>query len=136
LDGYGREGPKRSLHGGTLYTDATSNLIYVECQTSMGAGKSVMGKNLFEQMCWNLAGVTIRTYHSDNGVYNASVFREDCISKDQSQTFSGVGAKHQNAVAKPNIETICYWACHMMVHAAVHWPSNGSDNIRLWLLAV
>jgi hypothetical protein len=25
----------------------------------------------------------------------------------------------------------------MMVHAAVHWPSNfGSDNIRLWLFAV
>ena len=23
-----------------------------------------------------------------------------------------------------------------MVHAAVHWPSNGSDNIRLWPFAV
>jgi hypothetical protein len=44
LDGYGRKGPKRSLHGGTLYTDAASNLIYVECQTSMGAGKTIMGK--------------------------------------------------------------------------------------------
>jgi hypothetical protein len=131
LDGYGRKGPECSLHGGNLYTDVASNLIYVECQTSMGAGKTVMGKALFEQMCWNLAGVTIRTYHSDNRVYDASVFREDCISKDQSQTFSGVGAKPQNAVAECNIQTICYWAHHMMVHAAVHWPSNGSDNICL-----
>ncbi len=73
-----------------------------------------------------------------------SVFRDDCISKDQSQTFSGVGAKHQNAVAERNMQTICYWARHMMVHAAVHWPSNGSDNIcsngsdniRLWPFAV
>jgi hypothetical protein len=24
----------------------------------------------------------------------------------------------------------------MMVHAAVHWPSNGSDNISLWPFAV
>jgi hypothetical protein len=31
---------------------------------------------------------------------------------------------------------ICYWAGHMMVHATIHWPSNGSDNIRLWPLAV
>ena len=62
----------------------------------MGAGKTVMGKTRFEQMCWNLAGVTIKNFHSDNGVYGASVFRDDCISKDQSQTFSGVGAKHQN----------------------------------------
>jgi hypothetical protein len=136
LDGYGRDGPERSLHGGTLYTDAASNFVYVECQTSMGAGETVMGKTRFEQMCWNLAGVTIKNFHSDNGVYDASVFRDDCISKDQSQTFSGVGAKHQNAVAERNIQTICYWARHMMVHAAVHWPSNGSDNIRLWPFAV
>jgi hypothetical protein len=102
----------------------------------MGAGKTVMGKALFEQMCWNLANVTIRTYHSDNGVYDTSMFCEDCISKDQSQTFSGVGAKHQNAVAECNIQTICYWALHMMVHAAIRWPRNGSDNIRLWPLAV
>jgi hypothetical protein len=136
LDGFGRDGPERSLHGGTLYTDAASNFVYVECQTSMGAGETVMGKTRFEQMCWNLAGVTIKNFHSNNGVYDASMFRDDCISKDHSQTFSGVGAKHQNAVAERNIQTICYWARHMMVHAAVHWPSNGSDNIRLWPFAV
>jgi hypothetical protein len=102
----------------------------------MRAGKPVMGKARFEQMCWNLAGVTIKIYHSNNGVYNASIFCEDCISKDQSQTFSGVGAKHQNAVAERNIQTICYWARHMMVHAAIHWPSNGSDNISIWPLAI
>jgi hypothetical protein len=42
LDGYGREGPDRSLHGGTLYT---------ECQTCIGAGKTVIGKTCFEQLC-------------------------------------------------------------------------------------
>jgi hypothetical protein len=87
LDGFGRDGPERSLHGGTLYTDAASNFVYVECQASMGAGETVMGKTRFEQMCWNLTGVTIKNFHSDNGVYDASVFRDDCISKDQSQTF-------------------------------------------------
>ena len=48
LDGYGREGPDCSLYSSTLYTDAASGLIYVECQTSMGAGKMVMGKTCFE----------------------------------------------------------------------------------------
>jgi hypothetical protein len=74
LDGYGHEGPERSFHGDTLYTDAASNRVYVECQTSMGAGKTVMGNAQFEQMCKNLADVTIKNYHSNNGVYNASVF--------------------------------------------------------------
>jgi hypothetical protein len=81
-----------------------------------------------------LAGVTFENFHSDNGVYDASVFCDDCISKDQSQTFSDVGAKHQNAVAERNIQTICYWAHQMMVHAAMYWSSNGSDNICLWPL--
>ncbi len=137
LTGYGREGANQSLHGGTLFTDAASNYVYVECQSSMGAGETVMGKSRFEQLCWNLAGVTIKSYHSDNGVvYDATIFRNDCLAKDQSQSFSGVGAKHQNAVAERNIQTICYWARHMMVHAAVHWPNNNSDNIRLWPFAV
>jgi len=35
LDGFGCNGPEHSLHGGTLYTDAASNFVYVECQTSM-----------------------------------------------------------------------------------------------------
>ncbi len=100
-----------------------------------GSRRDSYGENTVEQMCWNLAGVTIKNFHSNNGVYYKSVFHEDCISKDQSQNFSGVGAKHQNAIDERNIQTICYWACHMMVHAAVHWPSNGSDNMRLWPFA-
>jgi hypothetical protein len=47
-----------------FYTDAASNFVYVECQISMGAGETVMGKTRFEQMCWNLAGVTIKNFHS------------------------------------------------------------------------
>ncbi len=136
LSGYGREGSDQSLHGGTLFTDAASNYVYVECQSHMGAGDTVLAKTRFEQLCWDIAGVNIKGYHSDNGVYTAKDFRDDCVAKDQTQSFSGVGAKHQNAVAERNIQTICYWARHMMVHAAVHWPANNADNICLWPFAV
>ena len=136
LSGYGREGSDQSLHGGTLFTDAASNYVYVECQSHMGAGDTVLAKTRFEQLCWDIAGVNIKGYHSDNGVYTAKDFRDDCVAKDQTQSFSGVGAKHQNAVAERNIQTICYWARHMMVHAAVHWPANNADNIRLWPFAI
>ena len=63
-----------------------------------------MRKMCFEQLCWNLAGMTVNNYHSDNGVCDTRVFRDGCISKDQSKMFSGVGAKHQmqlrNAIFK------------------------------------
>ena len=48
--------------------------------------------------------MTVNNYHSDNGVCDTRVFRDGCISKDQSKMFSGVGAKHQmqlrNAIFK------------------------------------
>ena len=42
----------------------------------------------------------IKQYRSDNGVFTAEEFREDCKNKDQKQSFSGVGAKHPNARAE------------------------------------
>ena len=86
-----------------------------------------VGKTGFEQLCWNLAGMMVKNFHSDNGVYDASVFRDDCISKDQSQTFL---VSERNI--KMQFQTVCYWAHHMMVHGAVCWPSN----ISLWPFAI
>ena len=48
-DGYGREGGKDRFNGGTIYNDATSGLIWVENQVSLGANETVMGKERFEQ---------------------------------------------------------------------------------------
>ena len=59
--------------------------------------------------------------------------------KQQTQTFSAVGAKHQNGVAERDIQTISSWARHMnmMVHASLHWPNNSStDTSRLWGFAM
>ena len=75
-------------------------------------------------------------YHSDNGIFISEAFRNDCADKKQTQSFSGVGAKHQNTRAERTIQTISYWARTMMVHAAIYWPSDGADDIRLWAFAV
>ena len=100
-------------------------------QVSLGAGETVLGKGAFEDWIWNLAGILAQHYHSDNGVFQAQHFRDDCISKEQTQSFSGVGAKHQNARAERTIQTISYWARMMMVHVSLHWPTDNADNIRL-----
>jgi hypothetical protein len=136
LTGYGREAPHNSFHGGTIYQDAASNLVRVQNQVTLGAAETVVGKANFEEWIWNLAGVLASEYHSDNGIFSSEQFRNDCINKRQKQSFSGVGAKHQNARAERTIQTISYWARHMMVHAAIHWPSDGANNIRLWAFAV
>ena len=131
FDWYGREPPENGYHGGTIYVDAASVLVRVEMQVSMGANETLIGKHKFEQWVYDLATVCVKSCHNDNGVYDSNAIREDCAGQNQQQTFSGVGAKHQNAAAERCIQTMSYWACTMIVHAALHWPSNGADNLQL-----
>ena len=47
-NGYGRERRDNRFHGGTIYNDASSGLIWVEKQVFLGANKTVLGKSQFE----------------------------------------------------------------------------------------
>ena len=75
-------------------------------------------------------------YHSDNSIFQSDLFRNDCVSKNQTQSFSGVGAKYQNVHTERTIQTISYWAWTMMVNVAIFWLSDNADNLRLWAFAI
>ena len=134
--GYGRERPENRYHGGTIFNDAATGIIWVENQISLGASETIMAKHSFEEWLFELACVEVKRYHSDNGIFIAEEFREDCKDKNQKQSFSGVGAKHQNARAERSIQTIMYMARTFMLHTALHWNEKGVDNLALWPFAV
>jgi len=69
-------------------------------------------------------------------VFTAKAFRDACTEEHQTQSFSGVGAKHQNAEAERAIQTVMYMARLFMLHGALNWGEDGSDNISLWSFAV
>ena len=108
----------------------------VQSQISLGVGKTIIVKSSFEDWIWNLAGVLAKYYHSDNGIFIAERFCNNCAKKEQTQSFSGVGVKYQKAHAKQTIQTISYWARMLMVHVSLHWPTDNAENIRLWAFAV
>jgi hypothetical protein len=56
--------------------------------------------------------------------------------KHQQQTFSGVGAKHQNGRAEQSIQMIMSMAHTFMIHVLLHWNEEGSDAMPLWPFAV
>ncbi len=64
--GYGREASHNQFHGGTLFYDAATGLIWAENQVSLGAGETLMAKEWFEQWLWKLAAAEIHHFHSDN----------------------------------------------------------------------
>ena len=64
-------------------------------------------------------GVTIDSYHTDNGIYKNKAFTEELAQNYQTICFSGVGVKWQNGgVAEGAIRIILVSkACTMMIHA-------------------
>ena len=111
-------------------------MIWVENQVSLGANETVMGKARFEQWLWDQCISEVKHYHGDNGIFSADEYRRDCDKKGQSQSFSGVGAQHQNERAERAIQTIMYMARTFMVHASLHWTERGSDDLSLWSFTV
>eukprot|EP00956_Cyclotella_meneghiniana_P017490 scaffold28544_cov39-Cyclotella_meneghiniana.AAC.1 len=79
-------------------------------------------------------GVSIKKYHSDNGVFRSKEFRSHCDELNQKLSFSGVGAKFQNGVAERGIQTVSSMAKANMFHAMLHWP--GRKFIDMWPLAM
>jgi hypothetical protein len=134
--GFGRESHINMFHGGTIFRDAASKYIYVQNQVSLGAGETVNAKLRFEEWLWEAARVSVKHYHSDNGIFTSETFRQSCEEEQQTQSFSGVGAQHQNAEAERAIQTVMYMARSFMVHAALHWGADGSDDVSLWSFAV
>eukprot|EP00956_Cyclotella_meneghiniana_P011178 scaffold15697_cov40-Cyclotella_meneghiniana.AAC.6 len=47
----------------------------------------------------------------------AELFKDACKDEHQSQSFSGVGAQHQNAEAERAIQTVMYMARTFMIHS-------------------
>ena len=106
----GQMSDDRRFQGGTIYNDAALGLIWVENQVSFGANETVMGKARFVQWLWDMAYADVKHYHGNNGIFSAEEYRQECMENRQSQSFSGVGAQHQNARAR------CF-----MVHLSLHW---------------
>ena len=46
--GYGRERCQDRFHGGTIYNDAASVVIWVENQVSLGENETLLGKSRFD----------------------------------------------------------------------------------------
>ena len=88
------------FNGGTIFRDAASKYTFVKNQVSLGAGKTVTAKREFEEWLWEGARVSVKYYHSNNGVFRAEMFTDSCKEDGQTQSFSGVGAQYQNTEAK------------------------------------
>ncbi len=72
------------------------------------------------------------SYHDDNGIISAEMFRRDYNIERKSQSFSSVGAQHQNARAEWAIQTIMQTMVRTFLdHASFYRTERGSDDLSL-----
>ena len=130
---YGKEVDSNRYTGATIFVDHASQFLWLVCQISLRAGETLLGKHAFEQFARGV-GVMIRGYHADNQPFGSAEFLEDIDLQEQTITFSGVGAHHQNGVAENAVKTITFMARTMMMHQLIHWPDEFGAN--LWPFAM
>ncbi|EJK66248.1 hypothetical protein THAOC_12847, partial [Thalassiosira oceanica] len=134
--GFGREGDKRSYTGGTLYVESVSGFIWNQNQVSLGAAESLLGKEAFETWLHRNSGQKVNHYHSDNGIFASKEWRDNCATKFQTQSFSGVNAQHMNGKAERSIGLIMNMARTFLINVSLSWTGHGVNSTRLWPLAV
>jgi hypothetical protein len=113
--------------------DLATGRIKCYHQTSLNAHETITSKCKYEQEARQY-GVKVMHYHCDNGTFTARNFVNEVWERGQSISFSGVGAKFQNAVAESAVRTVTYMARTMMLHAALRWPEAYSAD--LWPFAM
>ena len=84
--------------GATVFVDHFYNFTYSHLMTEMNAETTVEAKLSFEHVC-NAHGVRVVHYHANNGLFDTKAFKASVTKAQQTLSFYGVNAHHQNGKA-------------------------------------
>ena len=129
----GKEKKKHQYTGGTIMVDSASSLVYLDHQVSLTTSETIKTKKKFERFAKE-CGVKVLSYRADNQPFASNEFKAEIEQNNQTISFSGVGAHHQNGVAERAIGTITRLARAMLLHHAIMWPDQA--DLKLWPFAM
>jgi hypothetical protein len=107
--------------------------VSVHHQPTLGATETIKSKRAFEIQALGCGNV-LEKFRTDNGIFTSKLWLDSLLSANQFQSLSGVGAHHQNGVAERAIQTVTLMARAMLLHMAIHWPDQFSED--LWPFAL
>ena len=117
----------------TMAVDHYSTLHRVVLMRSTTQDETLDAKLSVEKM-FKQHGHKIKSWHADNGRYAEKDFKEAVNFADQTITFCGVGAHHQNGIAEAAIKKDTQQARVLLLHAKRYWPAV--ITTMLWPLAL
>ena len=111
--------------------EVPNSIIWVENQTFLGAGETIMGNQKYEIWMWDQSAVGVHHYHGDNEVLASDMFFKEFNKRSQSHSFSGSGAQHLNTQEERAIQSIVCMARPFMINKLLHWTDCGVDDISM-----
>jgi hypothetical protein len=129
----GGESADKKFKGGLIFVDHASGYTHVIPVVNFTAGEAIRAKKEFELEMESM-GVTVISYHADNGVFTAQEFQSELVSREQLLSLSGVGAHHQNAMAERAIGVVVNMTRTMLLHARLRWTKMICPS--LWPMAM
>ena len=101
--------------------DSATGFVFLDHQVSLTSAETIKTKRKFENFAKE-CGVKVLVYRADNQPFASDEFKEEISKNNQTITFSGVGAHHQNGVAERAIGTVTRLARAMLLHHVIMWP--------------
>ena len=123
----------KRITAASVFVDHFTDFVHVVLQTSGSSSETLRAKHDFDQFATE-HGVRISHYHSDNGRFSESSFKDDAKFNAQSVSFCGVGHHAQNGIVERRIGLLTEHARTMLLFAQRMWPQAISP--MLWPFAL
>lgn len=121
------------IWGATAFCDHVSNFVYVHLMRNFTLEETLMAKKAYEKVMAQ-AGWAVKAYRGDNGRFADAGWLQACNEKDQTPTYCGVGAHHQNGIIENRIKQLTNTARTLLLHAMRMWP--GMIDTMFWPFAL
>ena len=109
------------MWGCTVFVDHVSGYIYVHLMKELSLSETLAAKSAFEKVMAR-AGRSVKHYHADNGRFANNGFIDAVNAKDQSISYCGVGAHHQNGIVENRNKVLTLGARTLLMHGIRMWP--------------
>ncbi|KAL7546945.1 LOW QUALITY PROTEIN: hypothetical protein ACHAWF_014538, partial [Thalassiosira exigua] len=107
--------------GCTTFVDHVSDFVYVHLMRDFTLEETLLAKAAWEKILIQ-ANRKVKHYHVDNGRFTDNGFIDACNDKDQTLTFCGVGAHHQNGIIENKNKILTQGARTLLLHGMRMWP--------------
>ena len=100
----------------SVFVYGVSGHSFIHLQRSANGEETIAAKRDYELMK-DSHGVSVRSFRTDNGIYAEESFRYEVARSNQTITFCGVGAHHQNGSVEKHIGRMMRGSRTNLLHA-------------------